>query len=75
MNNWTPCNERLPECEYGYETHALLFQLKSGIIEAGYYGRGGKQRDSYFRVYRDSDNGWDSKDVVAWMPMPEQYID
>ena len=71
---WIPCNERLPECEWGAETEALLYQHKgTGIIEVGYYGRGGKFRDSYFRHYRNSTDGFDSDDVVAWQPLPEPY--
>ena len=72
--NWIPCSERLPECDYGYEsTEGVLFQLKSGSIEVGFYGTGGKQRDKYFRVYRDGSEGFDARDVVAWMPLPEPY--
>lgn len=71
---WIPCSERLPECDYGYEnTEGLLFQLKSGSIEAGFYGTGGNQRDKYFRVYRDDGEGFDARDVVAWMPLPKVY--
>lgn len=74
IGGWIPCSERLPECEWGAETGALLYQHKgTGSIEVGYYGRGGKFRDSYFRHYRNSTDGVDSKDVVAWQPLPEAY--
>lgn len=72
-SKWIPVSERLPECEWGYETEAVLFQLESGTIEVGFYGTGGKYRDSYFRPYRDSMDGFDAKNVVAWMPLPELY--
>lgn len=58
--------------EWGSETQALLFQ-HNGLVDGGYYGRGGKNRDSYFRNYRGEENGWDSDDVEAWMPLPELY--
>lgn len=73
INQWIPCSERLPECELGYETEAVLFQLESGSIEVGYYGTGGKFRDRYFRPYRDHMDGFDAKNVIAWMPLPEPY--
>lgn len=70
---WIPCSERLPECSDGTETDVLMFQLNTGTIEIGYYGRGGRFRDSYFRHYRDYKEGIDSKDVIAWQPLPESY--
>ena len=74
IGGWIPCSERLRECEWGAETEALLYQHKgTGSIEVGYYGRGGKFRDSYFRHYRNSTDGVDSKDVIAWQPLPEAY--
>lgn len=74
IGGWIPCSERLPECEWGTETEALLYQHKgTGSIEARYYGRGGKFRNSYFRHYRNSTDGVDSKDVIAWQPLPEAY--
>ncbi len=73
-DGWISCSERLPECEWGAETEALLYQHKgTGSIEVGYYGKGGKFRDSYFRHYRNSTDGVDSKDVIAWQPLPEPY--
>ena len=73
VNEWIPVEERLPECEWGCETEAILFQLKSSSIEVGYYGTGGKYRDRYFRTYRDDMEGFDAIDVVAWMPLPAPY--
>lgn len=72
-DDWIPCSERLPECEWGFETDPVLFQLKSGSIEVGYYGTGGKYSDRYFRTYRDVFEGFDAKDVIAWQPLPEPY--
>lgn len=69
---WIPCSERLPECEDYAETDALLFQLQSGTIEVGYFGRKNAWRDAYFRHYR-THCGVDASDVVAWMPLPEPY--
>ena len=71
---WIPVSERLPECEYGYESEEILYQLKNtGSIEVGYYGCGGKYRDKYFRHKRDSGEGVDVSDVIAWQPLPEPY--
>ena len=72
-NGWIPCSERFPECENGCETTALMFQLKTGTIEVGYFGVGGKVREKYFRHYRNSTDGVDASDVVAWKPLPEPY--
>lgn len=71
-NGWIPCSERLPKCEDYSETDALLFQLGSGTIEAGYFGKKNAWRDCYFRHYRGI-SGVDAKDVMAWQPLPEQY--
>lgn len=74
VGEWIPCSERLPKCEWGCETEALMYQLKNtGSIEVGYYGEGGHLRDRYFRTYRDSCEGVDASDVIAWMPLPEAY--
>lgn len=74
LTGWILVEERLPECEWGAETSGLLYQCKeTGTIEVGYYGRGGKIRDSYFRHYRNVSDGIDSSDVIAWMPLPEPY--
>lgn len=71
---WIPCSEKLPKCSDETETDALMFQMKdTGTIEIGYYGRGGRFRDSYFRHYRDYKEGVDSKDVIAWRQRPELY--
>jgi hypothetical protein len=68
---WISVEERLPDCEYGSETEALLFRLKTGTVEAGYFGTGGRFRDKYFRCYHHANEGWDAKDVTHWMPLPE----
>ena len=73
-DKWIPCSERLPECENGCETKALMFQIKSSdYIEVGHYGEGGKYRDRYFRTYTDTLEGFDASDVIAWQPLPEPY--
>ena len=72
--DWIPCEERLPECEWGGETKALMFQIKnSDYIEVGHYGEGGKYRDRYFRTYTDTLEGYEASDVIAWMPLPQPY--
>lgn len=78
VGEWIPCSERLPECEWGAETKALLYQRKTsnptkGDICTGYFGRGGSIRDNYFRTYADTTEGVDASDVIAWMPLPEPY--
>lgn len=73
IGEWIPVSERLPEGENGSETGPLLFQTSSGTIEAGYFGKEGKIRKSYFRTYISSTEGCSSDDVVAWMQMPEPY--
>ena len=72
MNQWISTKDRLPECENGAETDALLFRLKTGTVIAGYFGRGGVWRDKYFRHYWDHGEGWDASDVTHWMPLPAQ---
>ena len=72
INQWISTNVRLPECENGAETDALLFRLKTGTVIAGYFGRGGVWRDKYFRHYWDHGEGWDASDVTHWMPLPAQ---
>ena len=69
---WIPCSERLPECEWGAETEALMYQV-GDTIYTGYFGRGGLWRDEYFRRYADIKEGVDASDVIAWMPLPEPY--
>ena len=71
QSEWISVSERLPDCEYGSETEALLFRLKTGSVEAGYFGTGGRFRDKYFRCYHHSNEGWDAKDVTHWMPLPD----
>ncbi len=73
-DGWIPCEYRLPECQKGAETDALMYQMKgTETIHAGYYGTGGKYRDKYFRNYWDTKEGVDAKDVIAWRPMPTPY--
>lgn len=67
---WISVEERLPECENGAETEALLFMTSAGRIEAGYFVRGSVWRDVYFRHYRTC-IGLDVSDVTHWMPLPE----
>ena len=69
---WIPCSERLPECEWGAETEALMYQV-GDTIYTGHFGRGGLWRDEYFRRYADIKEGVDASDVIAWMPLPEPY--
>lgn len=72
--DWIPCEERLPECEWGSESEELMYQLKdTDSIEVGYYGEGGRYRDKYFRTYRDYFEGVDASDVIAWQPLPAPY--
>lgn len=72
---WIPCSERLPECEWGAESEALLYQTRAAYIHAGYFGRGGLLRDAYFREFADPREGCDASSVIAWMPLPEPYKD
>lgn len=71
QSGWISVEDRLPDCEYGAETEALLFRLKTGSVEAGYFGTGGRFRDKYFRCYHHANEGWDAKDVTHWMPLPD----
>ena len=74
VGEWIPCSERLPECEWSYETKELMYQLKgTNTIENGYYGEGGHYRDRYFRTYRDMYEGVDASEVIAWQQLPEPY--
>jgi len=69
--HWIPVTERLPVCEKGAEAGPILYRMKTtGTVEVGYFGRNGRQRDSYFRHIRDSQDGVDSDDVTHWMPLP-----
>lgn len=72
---WIPCSERLPECEWGAESEALLYQTRAAYIHAGYFGRGGLLRDAYFREFADPREGCDASSVIAWMPLPPAYKD
>ena len=70
LYEWISVEDRLPECEVGAETEALLFRLRTGTVITGYFGKGGIWRDKYFRHYWDSKDGWDVSDVTHWMPIP-----
>ena len=72
VGEWIPCSERLPECEWGAETEALMYQV-GDTIYTGHFGRDGLWRDEYFRRYADIKEGVDASDVIAWMPLPEPY--
>lgn len=68
---WISVDERLPECEWGAESNAVLFITKAGFMYTGYYGCGGIYRDRYFREYKNSTEGYDISSVTHWMPLPE----
>lgn len=70
QQEWISVGKRLPECEIGAETEALLFVTSAGRVEVGCFGRGSVWRDGYFRHYRTC-VGWDVSDVTHWMPLPE----
>lgn len=57
-SRWIPVTERLPDKMGSYIT----------TIDCGKYGFATGQR--YF--YND-EIGWNDKDVIAWMPLPEPY--
>lgn len=62
---WTLTRDELPKCEYGAEVGPVLYCTKYSVY-TGFYGTGGKWRDSYFREYHDATEGIDSEDVIAW---------
>lgn len=68
---WISVNERLPDCEQGAESEAVLFITKQGFMYTGYYGCGGIYRDRYFIEYKNSTEGYDISSVTHWMPLPE----
>jgi hypothetical protein len=68
---WISVEERLPDCEQGAESKAVLFITKQGFMYTGYYGCGGIYRDRYFREYKNSTEGYDISNVTHWMPLPE----
>ena len=69
--NWIRVEDRLPECEPGAEVGNITFRLKSGTIYTGCFGRGGLQRDKYFRNWTDSGEGWDAEYVTHWVRLPD----
>lgn len=71
QSEWISVDERLPECEWGAESNAVLFITKAGFMYTGYYGCGGIYRDRYFREYKNSTEGYDISSVTHWMPLPE----
>ena len=72
-NRWIPCRERLPEVPWGAEFGGILFCTASGYVYSGAYGTGGKYRYRYFRAWNDASEGFDEKDVWAWMLAPVAY--
>ena len=71
QSEWISVEERLPDCEWGAESKAVLFITKQGFMYTGYYGCGGIYRDRYFREYKNSTDGYDISSVTHWMPLPE----
>lgn len=68
---WISVKERLPDCEQGAESEAVLFITKQGFMYTGYFGCGGIYHDRYFREYKNSTEGYDISNVTHWMPLPE----
>lgn len=68
---WISTKDRLPECEPGAEVGNITFRLKSGTICTGCFGRGGLQRDKYFRNWTDSGEGWDAEYVTHWVKLSD----
>lgn len=68
---WISVDERLPDCEQGAESEAVLFITKQGFMYTGYFGCGGIYHDRYFREYKNSTEGYDISNVTHWMPLPE----
>lgn len=68
---WISVRERLPDCEQGAESEAVLFITKQGFMYTGYFGCGGIYHDRYFREYKNSTEGYDISNVTHWMPLPE----
>lgn len=68
---WISVEERLPDCEQGAESEAVLFITKQGFMYTGYFGCGGIYHDRYFREYKNSTEGYDISNVTHWMPLPE----
>jgi hypothetical protein len=71
QSEWISVEDRLPDCEWGAESKAVLFITKQGTMYTGYYGCGGIYRDRYFREYKNSTDGYDISFITHWMPLPE----
>lgn len=67
---WISVEDRLPDCEWGAESEAVLFVTKQGTMYTGYYGCGGIYHDRYFREYKNSTDGYDISFITHWMPLP-----
>ena len=70
-NGWIPCSERLPKVEDLHEKSidnctCYLIQRRGGIMDVAHYIK--VYGEPYFEA-----NSIKMKDVVAWMPLPEQY--
>ena len=68
---WISVDERLPDCEQGAESEAVLFITKQGFMYTGYYGCCGIFHDRYFREIKNATEGYDISNVTHWMPLPE----
>lgn len=62
---WIPVVERLPDCFYGEEIGNIEW-ISHGTVYAGCFGRGGKFRDAYFRVWNDATEGIDAINAEYW---------
>ena len=71
QSEWISVEERLPDCERGAESEAVLFITKQGFMYTGYYGCGGILHDRYFREFKNATEGYDISNVTHWMPLPE----
>ena len=71
QSEWISVEERLPDCEWGAESKAVLFITKQGFMYTGYYGCGGIFHDRYFREFKNATEGYDISNVTHWMPLPE----
>ena len=66
---WIPCSERMPECDY------------TDVLICVYDKRKGCEKDYYIISAYTSGKHWEPTlavdmtdlDVVAWMPLPEPY--
>lgn len=70
-NGWIPCSERFPKVEDLHEKSVddctcYLIQRRGGIMDVAHYIK--VYGEPYFEA-----NSIKMKDVVAWMPLPEQY--